>query len=137
MKPMKLNLLFLTIIVLGSLFIGCSTTIEKGLLQGTVSIGPISPVEQPGQDTTLRGDVYEARKIMIYDEHGKDLLEQVDIECNTEENYARYRLKLKPGIYTIDINRIGVDHSDDVPQQVEIQSGITVRLDIDIDTGIR
>ena len=44
---------------------------------------------------------------------------------------------LKPGTYTVDINRIGMDSSDDVPQRVEIQLGITTRLDIDIDTGIR
>ena len=35
----------------------------------------------------------------------------------------------------VDINRIGVDSSSDIPKQIEIQSGITVRLDID--TGIR
>ena len=134
---MKRNLLFLVIIVLGLLVIGCSSTAEKGLLQGNVHIGPISPVEQPGQDTTLRCDVYEARKIMIYDKSGEKLLKQVDIDCNAEENYTRYRVELGPGIYIVDINRIGIDSSSDVPKQVEIQSGITVRLDIDIDTGIR
>jgi hypothetical protein len=44
---------------------------------------------------------------------------------------------LKPGIYTVDINRIGMDSSSDVPKQVEIKPDVTVSLDIDIDTGIR
>jgi hypothetical protein len=124
-------------IILGLMIIGCSSTAEKGLLQGNVLIGPVSPVVQPGQDTTLRCDVYEARKIMIYDKNGENLNMQVDIDCNVEENYARYRVELEPGTYTIDINNIGIDSSDDVPRQVEIMSGTTFKLDIDIDTGIR
>jgi hypothetical protein len=131
------NSLLLVIIVCGLLVIGCSSTAEKGILEGNVHIGPISPVEQQNQETTLRCDIYDARKIMIYGSSGKKLLKQVDIECNAEENYARYRVELAPGTYTIDINHIGVDSSSDVPKQIKIQSGITVRLDIDIDTGIR
>jgi hypothetical protein len=127
----------MTIIVLGLFATGCSGTEEKGLLQGNVLIGPITPVEQPAQDTVLRCDAYDARKIMIYDKSGTELVMQVDIECNVEENYTRYRVELEPGIYTIDINRIGIDYSDDVPKQVEINSGITFKLDIEIDTGIR
>ena len=134
---MKRNILLITMIVLGLFVTGCSNTAEKGLLQGNVLIGPISPVEQPGQDTTLLCDVYDARKIMIYDKSGRKLLKQVDIECNADENYTRYRVELEPGTYIVDINRIGIDHSDDVPKQVEIKSGITFKLDIEIDTGIR
>ena len=134
---MKRNILLTAIIILGLFANGCSGTNEKGLLQGNVLIGPITPVEQPGQDTTLRCDVYDARKIMIYDKIGTKLLMQVDIDCNAEENYTRYRVELEPGIYTVDINRKGIDSSDDMPKQVEIKSGITFKLDIEIDTGIR
>jgi len=74
---------------------------------------------------------------MIYGESGNKLLKQVDIECNAAENYARYRVELEPGVYTVDINHIGIDYSSDVPKQIEIVSGVTVRLDINIDTGIR
>jgi len=69
---------------------------------------------------------------MVYDKSGKNLIKQIDIDGE-----GRYVANLKPGIYIIDINHIGIDSSDDVPKQVEIQSGITIRLDIDIDTGIR
>ncbi|MCK5576679.1 MAG: hypothetical protein KAI14_00025 [Dehalococcoidales bacterium] len=134
---MKRHLLLLAITALALLVIGCANTADNGLLQGNVLIGPVSPVEQPGQDTTLRCDVYDARKIMIYDKNGENLIKQVDIDCNVEEDYARYRVELNPGTYTVDINRIGVDFSDDVPRQVEIKSGTTFKLDIDIDTGIR
>ena len=57
---------------------------------------------------------------------------QIDIDST-----GRYVAYLKPGTYIVDINHIGMDASDDIPKQVEIQSGITIRLDIDIDTGIR
>jgi len=116
------------------LFIGgCSSAgSETGILQGRVTIGPISPVERPGETPTIPCEVYEARRIMVYDEKGNKLIQQIDIDCN-----GRYITELKTGIYTIDINRIGIDHSSDVPQKVEIKSSVTVGLDIDIDTGIR
>jgi heat shock protein HslJ len=105
----------------------------SGILQGRVTIGPITPVERPGEITPIPPEVYEARKIMVYDRSGRNLIQQIDIDSES----GWYVAHLKSGTYTIDINRIGIDSSDDVPQQVEIQSGITTRLDIDIDTGIR
>ena len=136
---MKRASFILCVIVFISLALaGCSgTPAPKGLLQGNVSIGPLSPVEIQGESTPLNCAAYDARKIMIYDKSGTRLIQEVDIECNSEENYARYRVELEPGIYTVDINRIGVDFSDDVPIQVEIQSDTTFKVDIDIDTGIR
>jgi hypothetical protein len=134
---MKRIILLLILVILSIFTIGCSNTVEKGLLQGNVLIGPITPVEQPGQELTLRCDVYALRKIMIYDNSGEKLIQQVDIDCDEEEQITRYRVELEPDIYTVDISRIGVDYSDDVPKQVEIRSGLTVKLDIEIDTGIR
>jgi len=134
---MKLSAILLIVVVFGLLLFGCSNTVEKGLLQGEVNICPISPVEHPGKTMIIRCDVYDVRKIMIYDKDGTKLIQQVDIDCNAEENYARYRVELEPGTYRIDINHIGVDFSKDVPKQIEIQAGINTRLDIDIDTGIR
>jgi heat shock protein HslJ len=106
---------------------------NSGIFQGRVSIGPITPVERPGEITQIPPEVYESRKIMVYDKSGNELIQQVDIDSES----GWYVTHLKPGTYTIDINRIGMDSSDDVPQQVEIQLDITTRLDIDIDTGIR
>lgn len=134
----KMNLIFVNILVIVLLVLtACSGTSEKGLLHGKVNIGPISPVEQSGVTDTINCDVYDARKILIYNDDGKDLIYQVDIDCNTEENCARYSIELKPGIYTIDINHIVIDSSQDIPEKVEIKAGITTRLDIEIDTGIR
>ena len=77
-------------------------------------------------------EVYEARKVMVYDRNHDKLVKQADIDCN-----GHYRVELEPGEYAVDINRIGIDHSSEVPTTVEIAPGDTVTLDIDIDTGIR
>ena len=87
---------------------------------------------RPGEIVEVPCEVYEARKIMVYDKSGNKLIQQVDIDCD-----GRYAVKLSPGTYNVDINRIGIDSSSDVPKRVEINSGLTTRLDIDIDTGIR
>jgi hypothetical protein len=44
---------------------------------------------------------------------------------------------LPVGRYTVDINHLGIDIAKGFPQQVEIKSGQTTQLDVDIDTGIR
>ena len=105
---------------------------KSGTLQGNVTIGPFQPVERPGEEPPVPCEVYEARKIMVYDEHGSNLINQVDIDCEGD-----YWIELDPGVYTVDINRIGIDHSSDVPRTVRIEPGKTIVLDIDIDTGIR
>jgi hypothetical protein len=134
---MKLLVPLIMVIISSLLLVGCSGMEGEGILQGKVSIGPLSPVEQLGQITTIRCNAYDARKIMVYDESGEKLLKQVDIICDIEENTATYKIALEPGVYTVDINHIGIDRSGDIPKQIEITDGETVNLDIDIDTGIR
>ena len=112
---------------------GCvSETKAPGTLEGYVTIGPIWPVERPGEQKPIPPEVYEARKVMVYDKPGKRLVEEISL---TSEGY--YSVQLKPGTYRVDINRIGIDSSSDVPKQIVIETGQTVVLNIDIDTGIR
>jgi hypothetical protein len=130
----------LTVAILSLLLTACggANSIEsagKGALQGNVTIGPIWPVEPPGGNPPIPPEVYESRKVMVYDENGISLIEQVDIIPHGD--YGSYYVKLDAGRYAVDINRIGIDHSSDVPITIEIVSGRTVYLDIDIDTGIR
>ena len=126
--------------VFSLLLIACSDgglpdSVQMGVLEGRVTIGPIWPVEPPGGSPPIPPEVYEARKIMVYDEHRTKLIEQVDIVPN--EHYGSYRIELTPGTYVVDINYVGIDHSGDVPRVIEIQPGQTVEVNIDIDTGIR
>jgi len=124
--------LFLVVVTIG-LTVACTVGVEVvGILEGRVTIGPIWAVEREGEERDVPPEVYAARKVMVYDRSGKRLVKQVDIGED-----GRYRVELKVGVYVVDINRIGVDHSGDVPREVRISPGETVVLDIDIDTGIR
>ena len=126
-------LILATVALLGALAGACQTADRgTGRLEGTVTIGPISPVQREGVTEEIPPAVYATRKVMVYDQDGKKLVRQVDLQDD-----GTYGVELKEGTYTVDINRIGVDFSDEVPRQLEIVAGETVLLDIDIDTGIR
>ena len=131
MKVIRTTLLLLAL-ALVSAAAGCAGTTETGVLEGLVTIGPIEPVERPGVTPTIPPEVYEARKVLVYNEAGSRLIKTVDLGPD-----GRYRVELAPGTYTVDINHLGVDSSGDVPLKIEIKSAETVRVDIDIDTGIR
>ena len=134
MKYLLLLFGIISLLVAGG---GCDCNSEKGLLQGDVTIGPISPVAMSGEKPDINCNVYEARRIIIYNEKGNSLIQQVDIICVSEENRAYYQIWLEPGIYIVDINYVGIDRSSDVPETVAIKSGTITQLNIDIDTGIR
>lgn len=116
---------------------GCGVTnAQHGMLEGTVTIGPIWPVERP-VNPPVPPQVFEVRKVMIYDEQGNKLRNEVDIHQIAQGPTGIYQVLLNPGIYTVDIKHNGMDRSGNVPKQVLIKSGEVVKVDINIDTGIR
>ncbi len=127
-KKIALLVLIVASLVLSSCVASAS---QSGVLEGKVTIGPLQPVERSGMTPPTPPEVYQARKILVYDEDGR-LLHTVDID-----NTGSYRVELGLGSYTVDINHVGLDRSSDVPKEVEIKSGQTVKLDIAIDTGLR
>jgi len=138
MSTLRLLSAIFMIAILLVLAPGCTGKAElPGTLEGTVIIGPIWPVERPGENPPVSPEVFAARKIMVYDEQGKKLMETVDITQIGQSAEGRYSIQLKPGDYVVDINKAGIDHSAEVPRTVEIKTGQTVTLDISIDTGIR
>lgn len=106
---------------------------EIGVIEGQVSIGPLVPVMREGEEApTPVPEVYAAREIVIYKKNGKSEVTRLKIDST-----GWYRGELPVGIYLIDINRIGIDSSDNLPRQITIRANSVIRLDIDIDTGIR
>jgi len=103
-----------------------------GLLEGKVEIGPLCPVEPCNLTEDQIAQAYDARKIVVYTSDRSSIVAIVSLDQT-----GNYRIALSPGRYVIDINRIGIDSSADVPKEVTVESGKTVRLDIRIDTGIR
>jgi hypothetical protein len=130
---MKNRLFLLILLTLSFIISSCSNgNAETGILTGTVTIGPISPVVRPGEEPVIPCEVYETRKIMVYDGDMEELIKQVGINCD-----GIYMVELTPGVYAIDINSIGIDYSDEVPRKIVIRPGDTYELNLDIDTGIR
>lgn len=102
-----------------------------GTLAGTVSIGPLCPVEPCTVSHDRLVAAYEARPITI-SKTGGTVISTVIADPDTG-----YQVALKPGTYVVDIPHQGIGGSRELPKTVTIRSGETVRLDISIDTGIR
>ncbi|MDD5095401.1 MAG: hypothetical protein PHV74_13640 [Dehalococcoidia bacterium] len=126
-----LAILFLPVMLTA---VGCgegdsgNTNAKTGVFEGKASIGP-HPPHEVGQP--YPPEVYEPRKVMIYDEDHVKLIKQIGLDSN-----GYYRAELPEGMYTIDINYIENDQSDNVPRQVKIEPGVHVMLDIDFDTVV-
>lgn len=142
---MKINILIFDAVVFAVLACGCvqqdkestpgnvsGNISESGFLEGMVSIGPICPVERINVTCKVPPEAYDARRILVYGKGKTEVFREVSIN-----NDGSYRVVLVPGSYVIDINRIGMDRSPDVPKEIEIKFNETITLDISIDTGIR
>ena len=119
---------------LTSILAACtSASLETGILEGHVTIGPLTPIVQQGApEPTLALEVYATRQIIIFSKDGTTELDRVQIGAD-----GNYRLELAPGSYVVDINHAGIDFSKGLPTSIEIRSNETTRLDVQIDTGIR
>jgi len=102
-----------------------------GTLAGTVTIGPLCPVEPCTVSPDQLAAAYAARTIVVSIPGGAVIAEAVP------DPYTGYSFILKPGTYVVDIRHQGIDRSQELPKTVTIREGETIRLDISIDTGIR
>jgi hypothetical protein len=104
-----------------------------GILTGHVTIGPLAPVLREGEtEPTPSPEIYAQREVVIFDARGKREINRVQVDAN-----GNYKIELPTGVYTVDINRIGIDTAAGLPTQIELRPDEIVRLDISIDTGIR
>jgi hypothetical protein len=115
----------------------CPGGSEAVLLQGAVTIGPIWPVEQPGENPPVPPEVFSSRYLIIYDESGKRLVREVYFTQIAQSAMGYYTAQIAPGTYVIDINHLGVDTADNLPVTITVTEDETVTIDINIDTGIR
>jgi hypothetical protein len=138
MKKFLLISLAIFILAGGPVLVSCQASgTATALLQGAVTIGPIWPVEQPGQNPPVPPEVFSSRKIMLYDESGENLVETVSITQIDQTASGYYTVLLSPGTYTIDINRLGIDSAANLPLIITVAASETYTVDVDIDTGIR
>jgi len=124
----------LIIITLTLLLTACAATpSETGTLEGHVNIGPLVPVVREGEaEPTPAPEVYAGREIVIFAEDGQTEATRAKIDPN-----GNYHVTLPVGTYVVDINHLGIDRGLNLPQTVQITSQQVIRLDVEIDTGIR
>lgn len=130
MKIIELTLILkLALIVIVSVLLGCAgnTPGKTGMLEGKASIEPRSS-EEIGQPYPL--EVYQQRKVIVYDADHIKLMKQIDLDEN-----SYYSVELPIGTYTIDINYVEKDYSNAAPRQLKIEDGIHYNFDIDFNTG--
>lgn len=139
MKKWREMLIVVGVLVTGLLSLSCQQPQgpETVLLQGAITIGPISPVERPGECPTVPPEVFAARKLIIYDESGRYLVREVYFTQIGSGATGYYTAQLAPGTYVIDINHAGVDTADNLPQKITVAADETITIDVNIDTGIR
>ncbi|NOY37389.1 MAG: hypothetical protein GXO83_07410 [Chlorobi bacterium] len=131
MKRTGFVILFLATMLSGCLNLSQDTQPE-GKLTGKVTIGPLCPVEPCDLTEEQVYAAYDARKLLVYDRDTTVVLWKVGINHD-----STYTVRLAEGLYIVDIDHTGIDHSDDVPERIVIKAGMTDTLNIDIDTGIR
>jgi hypothetical protein len=133
------QLMPVTILVLAALFTGsCQPGGEETvLLQGAVTIGPLTPVQQAGVCPTAAPGVFSSRHLVISDEPGKKLVREVYFTQIGNSANGYYTAQIAPGTYTIDINHSGIDRADGLPKKITVTADETITIDVNIDTGIR
>jgi hypothetical protein len=122
-------------LVLVLLLYGCrpAEPVEPAVLQGTVTVGPLSPVVRSDETPQpVNPEVYTSRSLNIYREDAETLVKNVPLQGD-----GTYQVELEPGTYVVALAPNGIDFSKDLPQTISLKPGETVVLDIDIDTGIR
>jgi hypothetical protein len=100
-------------------------------ITGSVTIGPLCPVEPCTPSPEQLAEAYGARRIVIASPDGAIAAEAVPDPVNG------YTVHVKPGTYIVDIGHSGRDRSMDLPKTVTVAAGATARVDIRIDTGLR
>ncbi len=101
-----------------------------GTIEGSVTIGPICPVEREGVPCIVPPETYTSRNVVVYAMDQASVIQQMALD--TEGNYS---LSITPGIYWVQIQPAGIGPGEKKP--IEVKLNETIRLDFDIDSGIR
>jgi hypothetical protein len=99
--------------------------VSPGVLTGTVTRGPISPVCRVGTPCTA-----PARQlVLVFRRNGTTTRTRTD-------GAGRYRIRLPAGVWRITLTRTGLGTAVE-PGEVRVIAARTRHVDLSIDTGIR
>ncbi len=119
-----------------SLVLACTASVNAappGFLEGHLKI--FSPKEvdlADGDASAITAEDYAQYPLLILSRDGKKEIARV--AANAEGNY---RAALPPGDYVLDVQGRARGHLRSKPRPFEVVSKQTVRVDMDIDTGVR
>ena len=131
--------LFLNNLIVGCLFLvlagsaASSDQLLSGSVEGHLRIISLKGVELArGDAPRVTVATYSEYPVIIRSRDG-----QKEIARITADADGNYRATLPPGDYILDVHGRGAGHVRATPQLFTVVSGQTVRLDMDIDTGVR
>ena len=118
------------------IFPGCETgnTMLGGILEGTISIGPICPVETipPSPDCLPNAETYKAYPVGIWTSDGSRRIALISPAID-----GSFSMELNPGQYLIRLEKNNSIGGSNLPLEIVITSQEKTSVSIDIDTGIR
>ena len=116
--------------------VGClaSDNAAPGFLEGHLRILAFRDVElAEGNPQKFSAGNYAEYPLIVLSQDGKKEIARVTADGN-----GNYRLALPPGEYILDVQgRLPKGHVRAKPQPITVVSNQTVRVDMDIDTGVR
>jgi hypothetical protein len=113
--------------------IPCLASGDRGFVEGHLSILPSREVELADAKNIPAASVdYAQYPLVVLSRDGKREIARLAVEAN-----GNYRAELAPGDYMLDVQDRAEKHLRGRPQAFTIVSNQTVRVDMDIDTGIR
>jgi hypothetical protein len=138
MKKDSLKKIFGFLFLMGLILIsGCDKQkgLNPGWLVGTISIGPICPVEKIPPDPAClpTAETYKAYPVNIYTSNGKIKIMQLAPSLD-----GSFSAELPPGNYLAILETVNkYIGSSNLPAEVSVVSHENTLLSINIDTGIR
>ena len=108
-------------------------TEPPGFVEGHLKILSLREVElADGNAPAITAENYAEYPLIILSHDGKKEIARVTADGN-----GNYRTALPPGDYVLDVQGRARGHVRAKPQRFTVSSNKTVRVDMDIDTGIR
>jgi polygalacturonase len=130
--------LFLKNLIAGCIFVVliggtvASDAVPPGFVAGHLKIISLTPVELADGNTPVTVETYAEYPLIILNRKEKKEITRVTADRN-----GNYRVVLPPGDYILDVQGRAHKHVRGKPQFFTVVSNQTVRVDMDIDTGIR
>jgi hypothetical protein len=118
------------------IFSRCETSksMQGGILEGTISIGPICPVETipPSADCLPTAETYKAYPVGIWTSDGSRRIAII-----TPALDGSFSMELDPGEYLVRLDKTNSIGGSNLPIKIVISIQEKATISINIDTGIR